>query len=134
MAQSTPTVADLMTSTVTAVPASDTILRALEHMSDAQIHHFPVVDEAHHVVGIVSDRDLLGGLAGDARRSDPISTVMSRDVVTVQRSTPAHEAVKLLIDHRFHALPVVDATGVLVGVLSSRDLLAVAYEALRGRS
>src|SRR5271165_3740058 len=125
------TVADVMTATVTSVPASLPILRALEHMKDAQIHHFPVVDEARRVVGIVSDRDLLGGLAGDARRSDPISAVMSRDVVTVQRSTPAHEAVQLLIDRRFHALPVVDEAGVLVGLLTSRDVLAVALAALQ---
>ena len=49
--------------------------------------------------------------------------VMVRDVVTVHPETDVAEAVKLLSEHDVSALPVVDAAGNLVGVLSEADLI-----------
>jgi CBS domain-containing protein len=49
--------------------------------------------------------------------------VMVRDVVTVSPETDVAEAVKLLAEHDVSALPVVNATGNLVGVLSEADLI-----------
>jgi CBS domain-containing protein len=49
--------------------------------------------------------------------------VMVRDVVTVHPETDVAEAVKLLSEHDVSALPVVDAAGKLVGVLSEADLI-----------
>lgn len=49
--------------------------------------------------------------------------VMVRDVVTVHPETDVAEAIKLLIEHDVSALPVVDAAGELVGVLSEADLI-----------
>jgi len=49
--------------------------------------------------------------------------VMVRNVVTVHPETEVTEAIKLLAEHDFSALPVVDANGKLVGMLSEGDLL-----------
>jgi CBS domain-containing protein len=49
--------------------------------------------------------------------------VMVRDVVTVRPDTDVAEAIKLLSEHDVSALPVVDAAGNLVGVLSEADLI-----------
>jgi CBS domain-containing protein len=49
--------------------------------------------------------------------------VMVRDVVTVRPNTDVAEAIKLLSEHDVSALPVVDAAGNLVGVLSEADLI-----------
>jgi CBS domain-containing protein len=49
--------------------------------------------------------------------------VMVRDVVTVHPDTDVAEAIKLLSEHDVSALPVVDAAGKLVGVLSEADLI-----------
>jgi CBS domain-containing protein len=124
------TVDDVMTRTVIAVRQDERIMSAFESMSRAEIHHFPVIDDARRVVGIVSDRDLLRALAGSGHRGDPIRSCMSRDVVTVAQGTPAHEAAKVLMDHRFHAIPVVDGAKVLVGVVAARDFLRFARDAL----
>jgi CBS domain-containing protein len=49
--------------------------------------------------------------------------VMVRDVVTVHPGTDVAEAIKLMSEHDVSALPVVDAAGKLVGVLSEADLI-----------
>ncbi len=49
--------------------------------------------------------------------------VMVRDVVTVHPDTDVAEAIKLMSEHDVSALPVVDAAGNLVGVLSEADLI-----------
>lgn len=48
---------------------------------------------------------------------------MTPDPVTVTADTPFQEALKLMRDHRFRRLPVVDRNGRLVGIVSERDLL-----------
>src|SRR5215470_8741383 len=49
--------------------------------------------------------------------------VMVRDVVTVRPDADVADAIKLLTEHDVSALPVVDAAGNLVGVLSEADLI-----------
>lgn len=56
----------------------------------------------------------------------PVYDVMSREVHAVQTSTPLVEAVELLLDRVYRALPVVDEGGRLVGILTDGDLLSKA--------
>ena len=57
-----------------------------------------------------------------------VRSVMKTDLLTVTPETPIKEAVTLLIDHHISGLPVVDDQGMIVGVLSEKDVLRVLYE------
>ncbi|MFD1048271.1 CBS domain-containing protein, partial [Kibdelosporangium lantanae] len=48
---------------------------------------------------------------------------MTRTVITVGPFTPAKEAAEVLVTNGFTTLPVVDADGLLVGVVTEADLL-----------
>lgn len=52
-----------------------------------------------------------------------VEAVMTSEVVTAQPSTPFQELVRLLEQHHISALPVIDDTGRLVGIVSEADLL-----------
>jgi CBS-domain-containing membrane protein len=52
-----------------------------------------------------------------------VAEVMTTDVVTVDALAPFKEIVRLMQEHRVSALPVVDADGVLVGIVSEGDLI-----------
>lgn len=54
----------------------------------------------------------------------PITAIMTRDVDTAGPGDPLHVAAELMLLHRHSALPVVDATGGLVGIVSEADILA----------
>ncbi|MBE9040759.1 CBS domain-containing protein [Oscillatoriales cyanobacterium LEGE 11467] len=52
-----------------------------------------------------------------------VADVMSRDLVTVKPQTPIQEAIKIIAERRISGLPVIDAEGNLVGILSETDLM-----------
>jgi CBS domain-containing protein len=57
-----------------------------------------------------------------------IRDVMRVDPITIQPDTQLHRAVELLIENDISGLPVVDDNGVIVGVLSDKDLMKAFYE------
>ncbi|HIK40728.1 CBS domain-containing protein [Thermoleptolyngbya sp. M55_K2018_002] len=52
-----------------------------------------------------------------------VADVMTPDPIVVHPETPLNEAIKLIAERRISGLPVVDADGKLVGVLSEADLM-----------
>ncbi len=57
-----------------------------------------------------------------------VRDLMSRDVVTVQPSTPVYEAMRILVENNVTGLPVVDGEGKLQGIVSEKDMLKLLYE------
>ncbi len=118
-----------MTTAVIALHPTDPVHELRDQMRLAEIRHIPVVDERNHVIGIVSDRDLHRAVA---HGHGHVADVMTREVRTVRPSTPAHEALRILIDHKIGSLPVVGDQEQLVGVITESDFLVVAEQALGG--
>src|SRR3954454_7458018 len=98
--KSIPTVDDFMSTAVITVKESDTLSAAQLEMRLAEIRHLPVVDQKNHVVGILSDRDVLRVLTQLGGEPVPVAQIMSRRVRTVSSSLPAHAAATLLIENR----------------------------------
>jgi len=89
--------------------------------------HLPVVKDGI-LVGIVSHRDLLRA----ANDEQLVREVMSDDVKTVVPQTPAHEAAYLILRYRIGCVPVVEADGRLVGIVTDTDFVRAAYVLLGG--
>ncbi|MEQ9499209.1 MAG: CBS domain-containing protein [Deltaproteobacteria bacterium] len=130
---SNTTVADLATQAVVTVQANAKVGLADAKMRLADIRHLPVVDDEERVVGIVSHRDLLVALGESLGNTVAIRSVMREDVVIVRPETRAYEAAALMLDRKIGALPVVDHSGKLTGIITETDFLRVAYELLGGR-
>ncbi len=124
------TVADLMSTALMTIKPGDTVDRADLEMTLAGVRHFPVVDDRNHLVGILSDRDLLRAFGLSTVESVAIGDVMTVDVQTTTVDAPAHEAVELLIDLKIGCLPVIGEEGQLVGLVTQTDFLEVAHRAL----
>jgi len=64
---------------------------------------------------------------GDGYRSADVITVaavMSRDVTTIRRETPIHQAARILLEQGLPGAPVIDSEGRVIGVVGEDDLLA----------
>ncbi len=134
-------VREIMTPDPYAISVTTNVGKALRMLIEADIRHLPVVEDGA-LVGIVSDRDLrtLGVLlTGPTERPEaarralaqPVSTVMSSDVVTVSPEADATEVIDLMIEHRIGAVPVVEPDSTkLVGIVSYVDALRVARNSL----
>jgi IMP dehydrogenase len=93
---------------------------ALKLMAENRIGGIPVVDEEEHLVGIVTNRDL----RFEKRMSRPVAEVMtSKDIITAKPDTTMAQAEDILQEHKIEKLPVVDAKGVLVGLITYKDII-----------
>lgn len=115
-------VADLMTPTAVAVQPGTSFKEIARLLDEYGITAVPVVDEENRPVGVVSEADLL---RRHTEKDGPSTAeaMMSSPVVTARPSWTAVEAARLMERHRVKRLPVVDADGRLIGVLSRSDLL-----------
>ncbi|MDT8368253.1 MAG: CBS domain-containing protein [Longimicrobiales bacterium] len=103
-------------------------------MEKKEIRHVLVEDRTHNLVGIVSYRSVLRLVAesGAGSGTRPVKEIMERDPVTVEPETPTRRAIDLMRTHAVSALPVVK-DGKLVGIVSERDFMAIAYHLLEER-
>jgi len=123
------TAAEIMTSDVTAIRETAPLRDAVQALQDLDVRHLPVINVAHEVVGIISDRDLAPLSDRPRTLFQPVSQVMSSDVLTVELETDLDEIIEVLTEHRVGAVPVVDADHKLAGMVSYVDVLrAVARE------
>jgi CBS domain-containing protein len=121
----------MMGSPVTLKP-EDTLDLANDVISLGRIRHIPVVEDGR-LVGLLSDRDLIGAAAttifGLKQKSKSallksflIKDVMRKRVITVTPETPIKDAARILKEKKIGCVPVV-SEGTLVGLLTTTDIL-----------
>jgi CBS domain-containing membrane protein len=123
---STATVRDLMSRAVLTATSSTPVAEALELLDETDFHHLPVVDQEQKLVGVVSDRDLLG-------QQGELKEFMESTVLTASPDTALEQAAQAMAKKRFHSLVVLDDKRRPLGMLTSSDLLAflVSHPAMR---
>jgi CBS domain-containing protein len=134
-------VAEIMSTDPFTADVTETVGQVMGKLFELDVRHLPIVENGA-LVGIVSDRDLRNFSAPAlaqfehpdqvaAALAQPISTVMSGDVVSVDAETELTDIIDLMLEHRIGAIPVVQAGSTrLVGIISYIDALRAAGEAL----
>lgn len=142
------TAKDIMTTDViTALPEQD-VLATAKTMIENKINGLPVVDDQGLLIGIITQSDLiaqqktmrlpsvftiLDGLVpmtstrqfeDEIRKMSALKVedAMTGKVVSVTPETSVNEVATIMVERKFHTLPVVDQ-GMLVGVLGKEDVL-----------
>ena len=88
-------------------------------MEHYHVSGVPITDDGGRLVGILTNRDL----RFEKDVSQPVSAVMTAEgLVTASVGTTLEEAERLLHRHRIEKLPVVDADGVLKGLITVKDI------------
>lgn len=133
---------DIMTTNVIKLTKSDNLLLVNDLFRKHNIHHLPVVDEAGVVVGIVSKSDFYKlqdtfsffNQEAAARlnvalfRSLLVGEVMTRQVATLEPDDTVLMAVGYFRENLFHAIPIVNPSHQLVGIVTTYDLLNFAFK------
>jgi CBS domain-containing protein len=145
------TVAEIMERDVVSVRPDDDVESLLRLMRAHELPGVPVTDESDHVVGIVTESDLVirdedadlrlphhidlfGGVIflepikhyeERLRRAfaSTVSEMMTANPITVAAQDSIRDAARIIAEHRHNRLPVVDEDGRLVGVLTRVDVL-----------
>ena len=114
---------------VVSVAPSDPVLSVARTLTERGIGAALVRDAAGGLLGIISERDIVRGMAnqGQGTTQLPAERLMTRDLVTITRQTSVTEAMELMTRRRVRHLPVMEG-GELVGLVSIGDLVKARIE------
>jgi CBS domain-containing protein len=123
-------VSDIMTQATVSDAADDTLAEASAKMWRQQTGSLLIMED-QKLIGIVTERDVLRTV-GEGRDPKAVSLrdVMTSDVVTVASDLSIREAAQIMFEKWFRHLPVVDAAGAVVGIVSLRDLNGLVAEGM----
>ncbi|KAJ6916313.1 CBS domain-containing protein CBSX1 [Populus alba x Populus x berolinensis] len=155
------TVGDFMTrkEDLQVVKPTTTVDEALESLVEHRITGFPVIDDDWKLVGLVSDYDLLAldSISGGGRtetnmfpevdstwktfnevqrllsktNGKVVGDLMTPAPVVVRETTNLEDAARLLLETKYRRLPVVDADGKLVGIITRGNVVRAALHIKR---
>lgn len=132
------------TGTVKPETSIDELLRTLDERS---VQRLAVVDDEDHLLGLVTDRDILSALshhpeglvrgiidrlplpgrrrrpAGEITLDTTAGEIMKTDLITLTEDATLEEGLRLMVQHSLKRLPVVDAEGRYQGMISRNALL-----------
>jgi predicted transcriptional regulator len=127
-------VADVMNPSVISISDESPLEEAIEKMRSNRISALVVTDHSGHMVGVISQTDLLR--AWQEGRADmttqPVNQYMTRDVISCAPYKSLDYAMQLLNQHRIHRLVVVETHDggrfvtdrmMPVGILSQTDIV-----------
>ena len=143
------TVADAMSRDPVVVRSETPLNEAIRILAERRISGLPVVDDANQLVGVISETDLMWQETGvtpppyimlldsviylknpaqyerDLHKAlgQTVGEVMSSDPITISPDKPLKEAAQLMHEREVRRLPVLDAQGQVIGILTRGDIV-----------
>ena len=117
----------IMTTEYVALKKDMTVRDAMRHIKDVGIHKETIytcyVLERRKLIGIVTAKDLMT-MDDDTKIGD----IMETELISVHTHTDQEEAARLFSKYDFLALPVLDADGLMVGIITVDDAIDVVVD------
>ncbi|MBY0515415.1 MAG: CBS domain-containing protein [Bacteriovoracaceae bacterium] len=109
---------DIMSSPLHTIQKHQSIAEATEIMSRMGFRHLPVLEGVDHLVGMISQRDILC-----AKTARGVSEIMNPQIIVALDSARIQDTAHLMLDEKINALPVVNIHHKLVGIITLSDIL-----------
>ncbi|KLV06006.1 acetoin utilization protein AcuB [Photobacterium aquae] len=133
------TVADMMTPHPHTLTASHTLADAKHLMDKHHVHHIPVTDKDNHLIGLVSQRDILAAQEScleHITKSNfisaldiPLEQAMHRQLHSVAPNAGLKEAAMYMQKRQIGCLPIVNHNK-LIGIITDTDFVSIAINLL----
>ena len=117
----------MITDLITVHPNTD-LLKVRSIFMDNKIHHLPVLGNNGFLLGLLTTYDLWKNEIAPIDYSiTTAQEVMSTNLAKIGPTDKIGTAAEIFLDNRFHALPVVDNENILIGMVTSHDILMYEY-------
>lgn len=109
---------------VATAPPEDTVETVAQKLASRKIGAIVIVGDGGHVAGIISERDIIRAVAeqGAAALQQPVSKVMTKNVMTCNQASTIEQMMAIMTQGRFRHVPVVE-DGTLLGIISIGDVV-----------
>lgn len=125
-------VRDWMTQDPVTITDETSMMKAIHIMKERRFRRLPVIHQGK-LVGMVTDRDLKEASPSKATTLDvhelyyllaelQIKEIMTKNPLSVSPDDTVEHAAQLMLEHTISGLPVVDAEGELLGILTQTDV------------
>jgi len=119
-------IADVMRPDFIEVAPEDTLGEVAERMTHQNVGAVAVKDSGR-LIGILTERDLLKAMAARVHSSEArVRQWMTGDPITATADTEVEEAARVMLEHGFRHLPVVDDDARVIGIVSLRRVVSAA--------
>jgi acetoin utilization protein AcuB len=123
---------DWMTKDPITITEDTSMIKAIHLMKERRFRRLPVVTQGR-LVGMVTDRDLKEAAPSKATTLDvhelyyllaelQVKEIMSHNPLSVSQDDTLEHAAQIMLDHTISGLPVVDAHGKVVGIITQSDV------------
>lgn len=109
---------DIMSAPAHSVQKSSSVSEAIATMKKFGFRHLPVVDPSDHLVGILSERELV-----EAKAISLCSQLMIPKVIVALQSARIQEIAHIMLQEKINALPIVNDQHRIVGIITQSDIL-----------
>ena len=131
----------IATHDVISIPPTQSILGAVEIMTKCGFRRLPVTDAGTKKLrGIITSGDIINFMGGGdkyklvqvrhggnllAAVNESVRTIMTQQITTLPHDSRIRDAVNIIVGKKIGGLPIIDADGVLNGIVTERDVLEV---------
>jgi len=103
-------------------------------MVECDCGEIPVVDDTRHLIGVVTDRDIVCRIVAKGKNPSGLtaSDAMTQPVISVKEDCPIEDVLETMEEHQVRRVPVVDAGGCCCGIIAQADIAMSAQESETG--
>jgi len=129
------TIQEFMTEKPYTLRETDLVTDARQIMTEKNIRHIPVTDSNKHLLGLVTQRDVLAATGpglmqeSEADLNIKLADIMIRNVRVIGEDDSLRQAAVYMQSHKYGCLPVI-SNDCLVGIITDSDFVAIAINLL----
>jgi CBS domain-containing protein len=118
---------DIMTPDPACCSPIATLDQVAQMMVQNDCGEIPIVDSSSHLIGVVTDRDIVCRLVAEGKNPAGYTaeSIMSTPVISVADDTPLDEVVSTMEDHQIRRVLVLDGDGYCAGIIAQADIAGV---------
>jgi CBS domain-containing protein len=115
---------DVMTKNPKTCAPTDNVAQAAQLMKSEDVGPIPIVGANDKLEGIITDRDIVLKVVAEGRdpKTTKLADVMTTDLISCTVDGDIEEMLDLMEDNQVRRIPLVDANGRLVGIVSQADI------------
>lgn len=118
---------DIMKSPVVTIAPGATLEHAWAIFTEKHFRHVPIVDKEGKLLGVISDRDLLGATSVLAHKNTPppktVKELMRESVLSATPDTEIRTVARVFVQEHIGSMPITEGTGHVVGIITRSDIL-----------